>query len=193
MKKRNRSLSLRLASLWVRLIKKWKSAIHPLFVGVLIEQFLECGEGFHIYAPFDIAGMGMIKVGTNVHINSYSVIRGYGGLTIGSNVHIGPRVTIYTASHNYKGEAIPYDNTLIKKPVVIHDNVWIGACVTISPGVEIGEGAIIAAGSVVFKSVPKMAIVGGNELRVIKYRDKLHYDKLLKENKFGGVGGKIIS
>ena len=56
-------------------------------------------------------------------------------------------------------------------PVNIGNDVWIGARVTILPGVKIGNGAIIGAGSVVTKDVPDFAIVGGNPARVIKYRN----------------------
>ena len=65
--------------------------------------------------------------------------------------------------HNYDhGEAIPYDHTTIVKDIVIEDNVWLGTRVLILGGVTIGEGAIIQAGSVVTKDVPKYAIAGGH-------------------------------
>ena len=56
----------------------------------------------------------------------------------------------------------------LRSPVVIHDHVWVGARVTILKGVEIGEGAVVAAGSVVTHDVPAHALVGGNPARVIR-------------------------
>ena len=91
---------------------------------------------------------------------------------------------VITQNHNYEGELIPYDNTYVKKPVMIGDCVWFGNKVTVLGGVTIGEGAIIAAGAVVTKDVPPLAIVGGNPAKVIKYRNADHYFKLKAEGKF---------
>lgn len=91
---------------------------------------------------------------------------------------------IITDTHNYEGEAIPYDKTVISKEVVIEDNVWLGNRVIVLPGVTIGEGAIIQAGSVVVSDIPKYAIAGGHPAKVFKYRDIDHYEKLKKEGKF---------
>ena len=92
---------------------------------------------------------------------------------------------IITSIHNYdNGTAIPYDDSIISKDVVIEDNVWLGNRVIILPGVHIEEGAIIQAGSVVVKDVPKYAIAGGHPAEVFKTRDIEHYEKLKKEGKF---------
>ncbi len=128
-------------------------------------------------------------VGENVHINRHAYIRAEGGLSIGDNVHIAQHLIIYTINHNYKGGAIPYDHTMIKKPVRIAENVWIGIRVTIVPGVHIGEGAIVGAGSVVTKDVPPLAIVGGAPAKVIGYRDRDHYEALVRLKRFGGPSG----
>ena len=98
-------------------------------------------------------------------------------------------MTIYTTNHNYESTAIPYDQSFIKKTVVIEKNVWIGINVTIIPGVTIGEGAIIGAGSVVSKDVPALAVVGSAPLQVIKYRNQNRYRKLDREKLYGGVNG----
>lgn len=78
---------------------------------------------------------------------------------------------------------IPYDKTYIKKNVKIGDCVWLGNRVMIMGGVNIGEGAIVAAGSVVTKDVPPLAIVGGNPAKVIKYRNEEHYYRLKSQGK----------
>ena len=92
---------------------------------------------------------------------------------------------IISSIHNYDfGDAIPYDDTIISKDVVIEENVWLGNRVIILPGVTIGEGAIIQAGSVVVKDIPKYAIAGGHPAKVFKYRDINHYEKLKREGKF---------
>lgn len=123
------------------------------------------------------------EIGSNTVINGIRVI-GSGACTIGSYCHIAYGATVITMNHNYKGNGIPYDDTDIEKPVKIKDFVWIGANVTILPGVTIGEGAIIQAGSVVRKSIPSLALAGGNPAEVFKYRDEEHYKKMKLERRF---------
>ena len=73
---------------------------------------------------------------------------------------------------------LPYDSTYNVKDVKIGENVWIGADVSIMPGVTIGEGAVIAACTCVTKDVPPLAVVGGNPFKIIKYRDSNKYHSL---------------
>ena len=123
-------------------------------------------------------------LGSNVNFNGMK-IQGSGNVIIGDNFHSGIECMIITSIHNYdKGNAIPYDDTIISKDVIIEDNVWLGNRVIILPGVRIGEGAIIQAGSVVVSDVEKYAIAGGHPAKVFKYRDIDHYEKLKKEGNF---------
>ncbi len=88
-------------------------------------------------------------------------------------------------SHDYDhGEAIPYGEAVTTKNVIIDDFVWLGSDVTICGNVHIGEGAIVAIGSVVVKDVPPFAIVGGNPAKFIKYRDIEHFEKIRALKKF---------
>lgn len=91
---------------------------------------------------------------------------------------------IISQNHNYEGNAIPYDNTFVYKTIKIGDFVWLGNRVTIVGNVTIGDGAIIAAGSVVVKDVPPCAIVGGNPAKLIKYRNIEHFKNLKSLKKF---------
>jgi acetyltransferase-like isoleucine patch superfamily enzyme len=122
-------------------------------------------KGCTINAPFNIS------FGKNVFINQECLIDPHGDIKIGSNVIIGPRTQIYTINHNYDKLDKPIRNQgVTKKPVVIEDDVWIAAGCLIIPGVTIGKGSVIAAGSVVVKNVPPYSIVGGNPAKVIKER-----------------------
>ena len=125
------------------------------------------------------------KLGNNVNFNGLTVV-GKAAVTIGNNFHSGKGCYIITQNHDYDhGETIPYSAThSIDGPVRIEDNVWLGVGVIILPGVTIGEGAIIQAGSVVVKDIPACAIAGGHPAKVFKYRDIEHYNKLKKEGKF---------
>lgn len=109
---------------------------------------------------------------------------GKGGVTIGDNFHCGFGCVLITENHNHHGNAIPYDNTYVIKDTHIGDNVWLGIYVIVLPGVTIGEGAIIQAGSVVIKHVPAFAIAGGHPAKVFSQRDVEHYIKLRDEKKF---------
>ena len=95
-------------------------------------------------------------------------------ISIGDNVMMGPECIIYTANHKFDDIKIPMNMqgfTEIDK-VFIGDDVWIGGRVIILPGVKIGNGAIIGAGSVVTKDVPEYSIVAGNPAKIIKYRGR---------------------
>ena len=117
-------------------------------------------------------------IGSNCHFNGMSV-NGGGKLTIGDNFHSGEDCLIITQNHNYdKGTKLPYDDTYILKDVTIGKNVWFGSRVIILPGTTIEDGCVIQAGSVVHGTLPKLSVCGGNPAKVIKYRDKSHYDEL---------------
>lgn len=120
------------------------------------------------------------SIGDNVSIVDLEV-RGTGPLKIGNNSVIGPEVMILTRNHNYEGEELPFDKTYREKKVTIEENVWIGARTTILPGVSIGEGAIIQAGSTVAKDIPPCAIVGGHPAETFDTRDEEHYWSLKKD------------
>lgn len=112
------------------------------------------------------------------------IILGGGEVVIGDYFHSGVECMIITQNHNYEGVEIPYDSTYIYKSIRIGDCVWFGNRVTVVGNVNIGEGAIIAAGAVVTKDVPPLAIVGGNPAKVLKYRDSEHYYQLKEQGKF---------
>lgn len=126
---------------------------------------------------------GEVYLGDNCNFNGIHIL-GNGTVIIGDNFHSGKECMILTQNHNYEGLAIPYDHTYIKKRIIIEDNVWLGNRVLLVGNLNIGEGAIVAAGSVVVKDIPRCAIVGGNPARIIKYRDIGHYEKLKSEGKF---------
>ncbi len=119
-----------------------------------------------------------LELGDNIRIGQDSFFYCKGGLTIGSNTQISRFVTIYTANHDIAGDAIPYDDTYVTKPVQIGKSVWIGMNVCITPGVTIGDGAIIGMGTVVSKDVPAGAIVVGAASRAVDERDMARFAQL---------------
>ena len=105
-------------------------------------------------------------------------------MKIGDYFHSGYDCLIINGNHNYEGDDIPYDTTYVKKSITIGNCVWLGSKVIIVGNVNIGDGAIVAAGSVVCKDVPSMAIVGGNPAKIIKYRDERHFNEKMMQGAF---------
>ena len=110
-----------------------------------------------------------------------------GKIIIGDHVLIGPNTGIYTAIHPTDPE-IRANGIQKAKPIIIEDKAWIGGSVTILPGVKIGYGSIIGAGSVVTKDIEEMSIAAGNPAKVIRKitdQDKIfwqgEYQKYLEE------------
>lgn len=118
-----------------------------------------------VFAPFYTNFGKFIIIGKNVFINHACSFLDMGGITIEDNVLIGPRVNLVTENHPLD----PRDRAaLITKPIIIKQNAWIGAGVTILPGVSIGENAVVAAGAVVSKNVAPNTVVGGVPAKFIK-------------------------
>ncbi|MBI1674394.1 glycosyltransferase [Shewanella sp. DW31] len=109
-----------------------------------------------------------VSLGNNSTIGRSTYLDGRGGLVIGDNVSISPRVNIITAQHHVNCEF--FSNEI--KRVKINDYVWIGTGAIILPGVELGRGAVVAAGAVVSKDVGEFNIVAGNPARLIGTRNK---------------------
>lgn len=125
----------------------------------------EVDETFRLFPPFYTDCGKNIKVGKNVFINACCKFQDQGGITIGDGCLVGHNVTIATLNHEINPEK---RSCIIPKPVKIGKNVWIASDSTILPGVEIGDGAIIGAGSVVTKNVPENTIATGNPARFLR-------------------------
>lgn len=143
--------------------------------------FKSYGKGLRVNARCSFSRE--TTIGNYCNFNGIKIL-GHGKVAIGNYFHSGIECMIITENHNYEGSRIPYDSTYVLKEINIDDCVWLGNRVTIVGNVNIGEGAIIAACSVVTKDIPPYAIVGGNPAKIIKYRDIDHYQKLKQEQKF---------
>jgi chloramphenicol O-acetyltransferase type B len=142
----------------------------------------DCGGGLLVRYPSQVTENTIL--GEDVSFNNVD-IRGDGKVKIGNNFEGGPNILILTRNHAYdSGESLPFDDTYNRKTTVIEDNVWIGAEVTLVPGVTIGEGAIIQAGSTVVDDIPPFAIAGGHPAEVFDERNKEHYRKLKKKQNY---------
>jgi len=114
---------------------------------------------------------GSINIGENVSINPFSVLYGHGGLTIGNNTRIATGVTIVPVNHVFNDCEKPICHQgLSQLGITIADDVWIGANCCILDGITIGTGAVIGAGSVVTKSIPRNEVWAGNPAKHLKFR-----------------------
>lgn len=125
-------------------------------------------ESFWLLPPFYTDFGRNIRIGRNVFVNHACEFMDRGGITIEDNVLIGPRVNLVTISH-------PLDPATRRAtycaPIVIRKGAWLGAAVSIMPGVTIGENAVVAANAVVTKDVPDNTVVGGVPAKVLRGLD----------------------
>lgn len=112
-----------------------------------------------------------ITIGHRTGIGARAFIAGQGGVTIGNDVITGPNIQIFSENHNFDDTAVIIkDQGVSKQPTIIGNNCWLGGGITILAGVTIGDGCVIAANSVVTKSVPANSVVAGVPAKVIKTR-----------------------
>lgn len=116
---------------------------------------------------------GDITIGDHCGVNPYTILYGHGGLSVGNYVWFAAHCVVIPASHTYGRLDLPiYEQPLTKRGIVIEDDVWIGANVTILDGVSIGRGAVIGAGAVVTREVVPFSINVGVPARMIGLRKK---------------------
>lgn len=103
-------------------------------------------------------GLGA-SFGDRVFINQGCFFLDFGGITIGDRVLVGPEVTLSTTGHPVEvDERLDF---ITHAPILIEDDVWIGAAATVTPGVTIGHGSVVGAGAVVAKDVPPLSVMTG--------------------------------
>lgn len=120
-----------------------------------IEQPFLCDYGYNI------------EIGDNFFANFNCVILDEAKVAFGDNVFVAPNCGFYTASHPLdaatRNRGLEY-----ARPITVGNDVWIGANVTVLPGVSIGDGCVIGAGSVVTKDIPARSLAVGNPCRVVR-------------------------
>lgn len=136
--------------------------VHELMGKILGKELPESST---VLPPLYIDYGKPVTIGKGCFIQQCCTFFGRGGITIGNDVFIGPKVNLITINHDVNPDN---RSATYGRPIVIEDKVWIGINSTILPGVKIGYGAIIGAGSVVTKDVPAMTVVAGNPARIIK-------------------------
>lgn len=160
---------------------RWKSG--AMFYGLyLVSRFpsqclrhfvyrrlgMRIGAQSVVYGRVEIRSPKGIVIGENSSIGHDTILDGRGGLTIGNCVNLSSGVWIWTVEHDVNDP----DFRASSSPVKIGDYAWISGRAIIMPGVEVGEGSVVASGAVVTKNVAPYVIVGGVPARVIGNRAK---------------------
>ena len=143
---------------------------------ILSQIIGEFGEGGFIQGPIAFHYGIHTKIGKNFFANFNLTVQDDAEVTIGDHCNFGPNVTIVTPIHpmraderremlNAEGEVKRF---CYAKPVHIGNDCWLGACVTVCPGVTIGDGCVIGAGSVVTRDIPPGSFAAGVPCRIIR-------------------------
>lgn len=138
----------------------------------ILQQLIgKAGEGLEVISPFSCDYGYHIHLGKQVFINTNCYLMDCAPITMGDHVFIGPHCGFYTASHplNYTMRNAGLEKAL---PITIGSNVWFGGHVVVLPGVTIGDGCVIGAGSVVTHDIPANSVAVGSPCRVISTIDQ---------------------
>jgi maltose O-acetyltransferase len=174
-----------LGNLIINKFNKFKVCIYDIFLRYLSADiftpvryfyckflFKKLGKDVIIYDNVRLISPENIELSDEVGISNNVMLDGRGGIKIGKYSIIGFQSVILTSTHISSNIDIPIRKQgMYKKPVLIGEDVWIGAKALIMPGVTIGKKAIVGAGAIVTKDVPQYAVVGGVPAKIIKYRN----------------------
>lgn len=141
--------------------------IHILRIAILRAMGASIHSTAVLYHGYQVRMPKRLHIGRSSSIGDRAILDARGGITIGSNVNLSTEVHIWTAQHDWNSPLFSYETGA----VAIEDHAWISTRVTVLPGVTIGEGAVVAAGSVVTSDVKPYTLVGGVPAREIAARD----------------------
>lgn len=139
--------------------------------GIRLGNQVTVASGARLLASGVIREPGVgISVGNRAAVGMDNLLWGQGGISIGPDTLLGPNVTVLSENHGMVPGIPILDQPTLRAPVEIGADCWIGINAVVLAGVTIGDGAVVAAGAVVSRSVAAGDIVGGVPARVIGTR-----------------------
>jgi acetyltransferase-like isoleucine patch superfamily enzyme len=138
--------------------------------GVTLGPRAKLGDHCHVTTTSHLSRYGKgLRIGRDSGIGEYAHLGCSGGVEIGDDVIVGPYFTVHSQEHVFQDPARPIrEQGTVDSPVVVEDDVWIGARVTLLAGTRIGTGSVVAAGSVVNGEFPPRSLLAGIPARRIK-------------------------
>ena len=152
---------------------EWLNITNTIIPNPFLKYYLRIfgirvGRASSIHRGCRFFHVGKLSIGDNSTVNYGCYLDNRRGIYIGNNVGIAHNTKIYTLGHDYNDPGFFTKGS----PVYVEDNAFIFSNAIIMPGVTIGKGAVVLAGSVVTKSVEPWTVVGGNPARKIKDRNR---------------------
>jgi len=144
---------------------RWLCRVNAYRAETLLGRCAGVGPNVRLRMPVMIYHPEQLVLGSSVDIGEFAVIRASGGLRIGDRVLVATHAVLTTRGHP---RSLPRYGQVEDAPIVVEDDVWIGAGAIVLPGVTIGRGAIVAAGAVVTKDVSPFSLVAGVPAREIE-------------------------
>jgi len=141
-----------------RLASRLMRHAHADEAAAVLARCAAVGSNVQLRWPVVIYHPEGLRLGNDIAIGEFSHIRASGGVTIGNRVLLASHVVVTSRTHPL---APPRFGVTEDRPIVIEDDVWIGAGAIVLPGVTVGRGSVVAAGAVVTRSVPPMTVVVG--------------------------------
>jgi acetyltransferase-like isoleucine patch superfamily enzyme len=131
--------------------------------------FLKSGKNLQIGRDVTFYDSSKIKIGSNVYIARGCWFSAGGGIDIGNDILFAPYVVVVTSNHSLKNGSYYWGDPVDKKNTSFSDGCWIGAHVTVLPGIVVGKGGLVAANSVLNQSTEDFSIYAGVPAKLLKY------------------------
>jgi acetyltransferase-like isoleucine patch superfamily enzyme len=148
----------------------WLPDLRPVLKlrGFLLRpSFKSCGRNFQVARHVTINFTNRLEIGSDVFLGTGSWLHAWGGITLEDDVQLGPYAVLVTGDHTLMNGTYRFGPSDLA-PIRICRGSWIAAHATVTKGVVIGRGALLAANSVATHDVPPFALAGGVPARVIR-------------------------
>lgn len=165
------------------LLTHWRLYFKSTMRDLCVKKFKNFGEGAEFRPGAYAEACSKISIGNNVVIRPGTFLfadptDGGGGIVIEDKVLIGPGVHFYTNNHEFSDASKTifeqgHQEPKLSNSIILRRGCWVGAGVIMLPGIEVGENAVVGAGSVVTKSIPPRVVVAGNPAKTIRHINTL--------------------